>query len=64
MTLPEYIADLGDEAAAQLFDVRVRTVQSWRRRERYPRPEQAERIVRLSNGKVNYEGVYAPSEAA
>jgi hypothetical protein len=59
-SLPKFIAAIGDPAAAELFDVKLRTVQSWRRRERHPRAEQAARIVELSGGEVDYAGIFAP----
>ena len=57
MTLPEYIASMGDEKAARLFGVEKRTVMSWRLRDRTPRPVQAERIV--ANSPVTLEGIYS-----
>lgn len=57
MTLPEYIASMGDEKAARLFGVERRTVMSWRLRSRIPRPKQAEVIVEKS--PVTMEGIYA-----
>lgn len=65
MTLPEYISEIGDEEAAKRFAVPVRTIQSWRRRERYPRPLQARRIVEASEGRLTLDGVYqAEAKAA
>ena len=62
MKLSAYIALLGDEKAAQLWSVKVRTVQSWRLGERTPRRDQAALIVRTS--PVTYEGIYGPKEDA
>lgn len=42
----------------QMVGVPLRTVQSWRRRERMPRPEQAREIVKLAGGRVTFEGIY------
>lgn len=58
MSLPDYILKVGDEAAAASFGVKVRTVQSWRRRDRYPRVEQAREIVRLTRGEVDFSGIF------
>lgn len=58
MNLKTYIETLGDDAAAKLFGVKSRTVQSWRRGERSPRPEQARKIVKKSGGKLSLEAVY------
>ena len=57
MDLPAYIEQIGDRAAAKLFDTELRTVQSWRRRERTPRKNKAKLIVEIS--PVTYEGIYA-----
>lgn len=62
MRLTEYIKQVGDEAAAQLFEVKIRTAASWRRRERMPRPEQARRIVERS--PVTMDGIYELGEEA
>lgn len=65
MTLPDFIAELGDEEAARLLDAPLRTVQSWRRRERKPRPAQAARIIAAAEGRLDYAGIYgAPAGEA
>lgn len=56
--LPDFIAETGDDACVELFGVPLRTIQSWRRRERLPRPEQAREIVRLTSGRVTFDGIY------
>lgn len=63
-SLPEYIARVGDVAAANLFGVKRRTVESWRRGERVPRPSQANKIVRLTGGEVDFSSIYRKQEAA
>lgn len=60
MTLPDFIAEVGDQKAAELFRAPVRTVQSWRRRERYPRPSTAQQIIGATGGRVTMQGIYAP----
>lgn len=64
MTLSKLISDMGDAAAAALFGVKLRTVQSWRRRERYPRPEMAWKIVEKAGGRVDYAGIFGPPSPA
>lgn len=61
MNLRDFLKELGDSEAADLLDVPQRTVASWRRGERIPRPHQAARIVRLTHGRVDYAGIYAPT---
>lgn len=50
MLLTDFIELVGDEAAAELFDAKVRTVASWRRGERVPRPAQAIYIAEKTKG--------------
>lgn len=57
ITLPDYIAQMGDEKAARLFGVETRTAVSWRLRERMPRPRQAKVIVERS--PVTMDGIYS-----
>lgn len=57
-TLPEFIAEIGDTEAARLFDAELRTVQAWRRRERWPRPETAQQMVAVSGGRLTMDGIY------
>lgn len=63
-TLPEFIAELGDSKAARLFGVTERAVQSWRRRERLPRPAMAARIIEAAAGRVSMAGIYNLPDAA
>lgn len=58
LTLPQFIEKVGDQAAADLFGVERRTVESWRRRERFPRVEMSRYIVKVTNGEVSYVGIY------
>lgn len=66
MRIQDYIATIGDRAAAELFGITERAAESYRLGTRKPRPEVAQRIVDKTNGKVDWEGIYAPakSEAA
>jgi DNA-binding transcriptional regulator YdaS (Cro superfamily) len=59
MDLKTYLKQMGDSEAARLFGVKPRTILSWRRGERRPRPSQAARIVEVTQGEVSYEGIYA-----
>lgn len=61
MNLRDFLKEIGDSGAADLLDVPQRTVAAWRRGERIPRPNQAARIVRLTRGRVDYAGIYAPA---
>lgn len=58
MTLSEFIAQIGDAPAADLFGVTVRTAMSWRLGERVPRPGKAKEIVDLAGGDVTFHGCY------
>lgn len=56
MRLPEYIAQVGIARFAKQFKVKPRTVKSWKRMERRPRPEMAQEIVEKT--PVTMEGIY------
>lgn len=63
LSLTEFIDEIGDAEFAQAMGAAVRTVQSWRRRERLPRPEQAREIVRLGAGRIGFDGIYGQPNA-
>lgn len=62
ITLPKFIEEAGDKAAANLFGVTPRTAQSWRLGDRTPRKDQAQIIIEKTKrhrlGSVTYEGIY------
>ena len=64
MKLNEYIEMVGNEAAAKIFGVSVRRVVSWRLEYRFPRPEMALEIERMTHGKVTYKEIYGAKHAA
>jgi len=64
MTLPEFISEHGDAEFAALVEEPIRTVQSWRRRERMPRPGKARKIIRIANGRLDLASIYGCAEAA
>lgn len=64
MSLPEYIEFIGDAKASVAFGVPARTVQSWRRRERVPRPAKAAEIVSIAGGALTMESIYRQPDAA
>jgi DNA-binding transcriptional regulator YdaS (Cro superfamily) len=59
MDLPSFIKSVGDEAAARLFGVKLRTVASWKYGERTPHGKRAAEIERLTKGKVRVTEIYA-----
>jgi DNA-binding transcriptional regulator YiaG len=56
MRLPDYIKQIGAAKFARQFRVKRRTVESWKRMERRPRPETAQEIVEKT--PVTMEGIY------
>lgn len=62
MCFTQYIAEHGDAECAERWGVKARTVASWRRRERLPRPEQARVIVAETRGQVSMEDIYSLAE--
>jgi len=64
MTLPDYIKKHGDEKCANLFGAKLRTIGSWRRRERYPRRDKAQEMVVASKGELTMTGIFGDSHQA
>ena len=56
MTLKQYILKRGDATCAELFNVKQRTVQSWRLGDRYPSREKALEIV--AKTKLTLKDIY------
>lgn len=59
MNLPSFIEQVGDEKAAKLFRVKIRTAKSWRLKERRPKDKHAEKVIKGSNGMLDYESIYS-----
>ena len=64
MNLPEFLRELGDERAADAIGVKARTVGSWRRGERMPRPAHARCIILLSDGRLDFSSIYSGEKSA
>ncbi len=60
MELAVFIQKQSDSVVADMLDVPERTVASWRRLERAPRPRQAMDIVSKTDGEVSWQGIYQP----
>lgn len=58
MNLREYIETIGDEEAAKVLGVKVRTIKSWRYGARVPRPAKALDIVKKTHGLLTFENIY------
>lgn len=58
MDLPAFIKSVGDDHAAKLFGVKLRTVASWKYGEKTPRPQKALEIERLTKGRVRFTDIY------
>lgn len=56
MRLPDYIKQIGISRFAKQFKLKPRTVLSWQRMERRPRPGVAQKIVEKT--PVTMEGIY------
>ena len=56
MTLKKYIEKHGDKACADLFNVKIRTIQSWRLGDRFPYREKALEIVLKT--KLSLKDIY------
>ena len=62
MKLTEYIKPIGNEAAAKLFGVKKSTLRSWLYTSRHPRPATANKIVKVTGGKVSLKDIYGSKE--
>ena len=62
MNLPDYIQQVGDEAFAKRFKIAPRTAMAYRLRERIPRTQLAQRLVKET--PVTWEGIYGPQVLA
>lgn len=58
MNLPDYIRKVGEDVAAAKFGVSVWTIRTWRSQAKFPRRDKGEEIVRLTDGIVDYDGIY------
>ena len=56
--LKEYIQFLGKQKAAKEWDVSEHTIEAWRYGHRQPSIKQAKRIIKLTEGRLNFEGIY------
>ena len=54
ITLSSYIQFLGKQKAAKEWNVSEHTVEAWRQ----PSIKQAKRIIKLTEGRLNFEGIY------
>lgn len=54
----QFLKKIGDERAAELFDVTPRAAMSWRLNDRTPRPAKAKQIVERTNGKIKLTDIY------
>lgn len=62
-TLPEFIAAVGDEIAAEMFGIEKVTARAYRLRNRIPQHKNAVEIVEKTalhpDGPVTFDGIYA-----
>lgn len=60
MNILEWIDSVGGaKKAAAILKEEPRTVESWKYGEKIPHPKSAKNIVEKTNGKVDYNGVFA-----
>ena len=57
MSLSDWIAEKGVPTVATMLNVEPNTVRFWRIGHTLPRPEQMQKIRKLSNGVVGYEQI-------
>ena len=62
ISLSEFINLIGTDLAADLFEVSADTVKSYKYGYRQPSLKVAKRIMRITNGRLNFESIYGPIE--
>ncbi len=58
MTLAEYIQFLGEPKAAEDFGASLHAIKSWRYGYRQPSIAQAKKIIRATDGRLDYESIF------
>ena len=58
LNLSEYIQFLGNKEAANIFGCSEATCKSWRYGYRQPSISQAKKIIKITEGGLNYESIY------
>ena len=58
ITLKKYIEFIGIVPAAELFDCSSASTKAWRYGLRQPSIEQAKKIIRASDGKLDFESIF------
>ena len=59
----DFITRLGDERAAEMFRVKQRTIQSWRRAERRPRARDIPIMIEQSGGVLSLASFFEQGRA-
>ena len=57
-TLKQYIEFLGMPEAAKLFNISEASIKAWRYGYRQPSIAQAKKIIRATDGRLDYESIY------
>lgn len=60
MDLNEWLTVMGTSKSAELLKVSTVTICQWKKVETSPKVMMAHKIIKLSNGLVTWESVYAP----
>jgi len=58
ITLSSYIQFLGKDKASEDWQVSKHTIEAWRYGHRQPSIRQAKRIIKLTDGRLDFEGIY------
>jgi hypothetical protein len=57
-SLKQYIEFLGMKDAAEKFECSIASVKAWRYGYRQPSVDQAKKIIRATNGRLDFESIY------
>ena len=62
-TLVDHIKHMGVKTSAEVYGVSTASVKAWRYGYRLPSPAQAKKMIKASNGKLDYESIFGcPSD--
>ena len=62
MTLKSYIEFIGIEPASKYLAVQPHQLEPWRYGNRQPSIDQAKKIIKASDGKLDFEAIFGPIE--
>lgn len=60
LSLIDWINFWGEKEVANMYNVSIYTVSSWKYGHRQPSVKQAKQIIKQTEGRLDYESIYGP----